>query len=110
MSLLTSKDPKQLGSKGVPDFSFPRFARQDLALCGFKIITLVSRHVSSESISRGRTLVVLSSDPAAFRGKASSPGTAQRWNGGAGRVLPGVSIPVAGPRVEGLTALQRGSQ
>ena len=36
MSLLTSKDPKQLGSEEVPDFSFPRFARQDLALCGFK--------------------------------------------------------------------------
>lgn len=33
------------------------------------------------------------SDPARFRGKARSPGTAQRWNGGLGRVLPGGQHP-----------------
>ena len=60
VSLLTSKDPKQLGSEGAPGFSFPRFARRDLALCGFRSNSSLSIGTSlGESVSRGRTLVVL---------------------------------------------------
>ena len=67
------------------------------------------------SVSRGRTLVVRASDPAGFRAKPNTPGTAGTWGpggtGGGQSAAGGVSIPRGWPTgVEGLTALPRGSQ